>query len=181
MDIQKWIKRNPTESVLFGGAVLLLLLNMGGIKNSLAEQEISRQSVAVNNRELQQFQIDADKQKKLANIANNRFDTGCELLIALDKPDHYKALADGSPVLDGAYLDKYRGIPENAIPKTAFLPAGKTVCDSYGTTGVLVDEPHPERGGESIAVIRQLATTEDRERIRKAMERVHAKWTAGAN
>lgn len=181
MNLQKWIKRNPTESALFGGAALLLLLNVGGIKNSLESQEISRQSVTANNRQIQQLELDRDKQRELATIANDRFDSGCELLVALDRPNHYKALVDGAPVLDGAYLDKYKDVPQNAIPKTAFLPAGKTVCDAYGSTGVLVDEAIADRGNETIAVIRQIAVTEDRERIRKAMEQVHAKWTAGAN
>lgn len=178
--MKRWLRRNPTEAALFAGAGLLILLNLGGIKNMLAQQEITRQSVAESNRQIQQIELNEEKKRELAEIANARYDAGCEVVVALDRPDHYRALVEGVGVLDGVMAEQYRGNINNA-PPSAFLPAGKTVCDAYGNTAVLVNEARPDKGGQIYPVARQFATTEDRERIRQAMQRVQAKWTAGSN
>lgn len=178
--MQKWIRRNQTEAVLFAIGIGMLALNSGGITKMLAEQEANRQIATQNNQLVHQIQLANEKNKELAEVANARFDAGCELILSLEKPDRYRALSEGTPVLDGALADKYRD-RLNEAPPQAFLPAGKTVCDTYGATAVLVNEPIASKGGQVYPVARQFAVTEDRERIRKAMERVRAKWFAGQN
>lgn len=163
-----YLKRNPVETALFGGAALLALLNIGGIKEMLDRQQLTRQLVTTNNQMIQQLETNAERQRALAEIANQRYDAGCEVILSLEEPGKYRALALGVPIFDGVVADKYRNDPKSA-PPTAFLPAGKTVCDSFGNTAVLEDS-----GG--LPVTTQMATTEDRERIRKAMARVKAQW-----
>ena len=173
--MQKWLKRNPTEAGIFAIAGAILLFNLGGIKDMMAEQAMNRASVAANNRAIQQQQITQEAQDQLAEIANKRYDAQCEMVLSVNVVGHYKALSLHSPVLDGNVAQQYKRRPLKQLPLNALLPAGSTVCDSYGNTAIL------ETNAEGVPVVLSLATTTDKERIRKAMERVKATQIGGLN
>lgn len=176
MTIFKFIQRNPTESVLFAIAAGFLFINFGSLQSAMQRNAVMRQAVLENQEQVQSIQIDAQKRTELAEIANQRYDAGCEVILSLDRPGHYKALFEGTPVLDGVHAEKYRKNPLKA-PPGAYLPAGMTVCDAHGNTAILVAEPNSD--GVVYPVTRQMATTTDVDRIRQAMERVRARWSPG--
>jgi hypothetical protein len=120
-----------------------------------------------------QSQIEARQQaeelrKRSVDIANKRFDDGCEGVFYFNaKTSVYQPLADGVGVLSGAYWQRWhqtKGTKPQPAP-TDYLPAGTVVCDSYGNAGILAPS---DRGH---AVVSDLVNTPDLTRIQKMMER----------
>jgi hypothetical protein len=120
-----------------------------------------------------QSQIEARQQaeelrKRSVDIANKRFDDGCEGVFYFNaKTSVYQPLADGVGVLSGAYWQRWHQAkgkkPTAAL--TDYLPAGTVVCDSYGNAGILVPSD------KGFAIVSDLVNTPDRGRIQKMMER----------
>ena len=162
--VQKYIKRNPIQSGLAGAAIVVCLLNLGPISEALRQNANQREVLGAANRAITEIQLSEQQRLKLAEIANQRYDAGCEIVINGNDRPQYTALNPGDPVLDGAYE------PAPGLPPNAYLPAGVVVCDAFGNTAVLKDEPVASRGNQIYPVARDFASTQDRVRIRKAIQ-----------
>ena len=161
--IQKYIQRNPIQSALAGAAIVVCLLNSGTIGKALEQNSRQREALGAANQAITQLQLSEQNRLKLAEIANQRYDQGCELVINGNDRSKYTNLVPGVGVLNGNYQ------PAPGLPPTAYLPAGVVVCDAFGNTAVLKNEPIQEAGNQVYPVARDFASTQDRERIRKAI------------
>jgi hypothetical protein len=160
-DIKDSILENPTGAIIaalsFGAVVVGLGMGMqrGNFTPDAAQQRI------------ESLTISQKLQEQTINIANQRFDAGCEGVFYL-KPgsDTYQPLAEGSGVLSGTYWKRWRKAGGKAKPELSdHLPAGTPVCDAYGNVGILKAVPN------SFAVVSELVNTPDRTRIQKMMNR----------
>ncbi len=107
-------------------------------------------------------------QKQATEIANERFDAGCEGVFYL-KPGNstYQPLTENVGVLSGEYWQRWNKAKVKPKPnQTDFLPAGTTVCDAYGNVGILI--PDAKKGH---AIVSDLLNTPDRNRITTMMKR----------
>jgi hypothetical protein len=97
------------------------------------------------------------------DVANTRYDEGCEVITTLRSPFVAATIQEGRPIVAGAYADRFD--PQRPNPD-AYLGRDVMVCDLYGTTAIT-------RFDESIgyAVARSIAVTNDRDRMAKAKAR----------
>ena len=161
--VRKYIKRNPVQCSLAGGAIVLILLNFGTISKSLEQNSRQREALGAANQSITQLQLSEQNRLRIAEIANARYDAGCELIINGNDRRKYTSLIPGEGVLNGNYE------PSPDLPPSAYLPAGTVVCDAFGNTAVLKDEAVASRGNQVYPVARDFASTQDRDRIRRAI------------
>jgi hypothetical protein len=69
-----------------------------------------------------QLEAATERAEKVAAIAEQRYESGCLLVVSSGDPSKFTALSEGKPVLDSA-----RG---------SALPTGTVVCDTTGNTGI---------------------------------------------
>lgn len=160
-ELKDSLLENPTGFAIAAisvGAVaigLFLGISKGGLKASPAQQLLEEQA------EAQMFNT------KSIEIANARFDAGCEGVFYLQVgTDTYQPLTEGVGVLSGAYWQKWSKAKVKPAPSaTDYLPAKTTVCDAYGNVGILAKSPNGP------AVVSDLVNTPDINRIKKMMSR----------
>jgi hypothetical protein len=169
--MNRWIKRNPTEAAIAAGAVGLLLANLGGIRQTLNQMESQRAIATANTLQIQQMQLTEQKKEELQEIANARYDSGCEMVVSSADRRNYKALVENGPVRDGGVAHLYKRVKNP--PVGAYLPAGMTVCDAYGNTAIIANNM------DGWPVATEFATTTDKQRIAAAMDRLRAKRLGG--
>jgi hypothetical protein len=97
------------------------------------------------------------------DVANTRYDEGCEVITTLRSPNIAAPIQEARPIVAGAYADRFD--PQHPNPE-AYLGRDVMVCDLYGTTAIT-------RFDESVgyAVARSIAVTNDRDRMAKAKAR----------
>lgn len=160
-ELKDSLTENPTGFAIAAvsvGAVaigLFLGISKGGFKTSLAQQQLEDQAVSqmINSKSIE--------------IANARFDAGCEGVFYLAPgTSTYQPLTEGVGVLSGVYWNKWSKAKIKPLPAaTDYLPAKTTVCDAYGNVGILAKQPNGP------AVISDLLNTPDINRIKKMMNR----------
>ena len=160
-DLKDSITDNPIGFAIAAvsvGAVaigLFIGISKGGLKASPAQQQLEEQAVSqmLNTKSIE--------------IANARFDAGCEGVFYLaPETSTYQPLTEGVGVLSGAYWSKWSKAKVKPLPAmTDFLPAKTMVCDAYGNVGILAKQPNGP------AVISELLNTPDINRINKMMKR----------
>lgn len=94
-------------------------------------------------------------------IANDRYDTGCELIATLSRSDVAAPIQEGQPIVAGAYRKQFN--PDRPNPNF-YLGRDVTVCDGYGTTAKTKFDPKLR-----YAVAANIAVTNDRTRMAKAI------------
>ncbi|MGF1514244.1 MAG: hypothetical protein ACFB5Z_11190 [Elainellaceae cyanobacterium] len=132
-----------------GGLLSLALVFGGGIEQFQSNAERSQQLKVerqANADELVQIQIDEDRKRQQALIADSRYEEGCVLVVASFAPGQFTSITEGEPVMDSAH-----GVP---------LSDGSIVCDVHGLTGVI-------EGG----VVAKTPFTGNREVINQAIDR----------
>lgn len=125
MTLTKWIKRNPLEAGLFTVTALLVLLHSGDILALLSQNRALRAQAAKGQQQTAELQIAQDKAKEAAEIARQRYEQGCTLVVASNDPKSLTSLTIGLPVLDG-------------VRQTPLAP-GTVVCDEKGGTALIRD------------------------------------------
>lgn len=152
---------NPTKFVLAGisGTAVLASLIMGVSRGAF--------SPSITQSRIEDAQQSNELRKELVNIANDRYDAGCEGVFYL-KPGTatYQPLTEGSGVVSGAFWERWNKNNKLTPNKTDYLPAGTTVCDGYGNVGTLV--PNKQKG---FATVSDLLNTPDQKRITTMMKR----------
>lgn len=156
----------PANIVLTGVALLATgygvakaAMNPGQFSPSPQQQEITRMT-----------EVDALRQAE-KSIADRIYDDGCEPVFFLDSfTNKFKPLGIGQPVTSGYYYQRIHANKGSAPPPqlSDYVPEGVTVCDAYGTAGVMVDH---DSKPDTPAIVKRLGSTSDRERIRKVVDR----------
>jgi hypothetical protein len=100
-------------------------------------------------------------------IANARFDTGCEVIVDLNKQGTASTIEENQPIIAGAYATQNKGKPLSLISPSHFIGRDVLVCDLYGTTALMTFDQN-----KGYAVAMDLATTNDRVRMAKARDRM---------
>jgi hypothetical protein len=168
-DLQNLFNEHKAECVCGVISVVVLLTNLGSIKQFVGENNQLRKSMKAEQTDNQRLQVEqlVDEQRK--EVADERYRNNCTVIFSLNQAGHYTAINEGDPTFKGELAAKYRGkaIDLRKIPKGVFLPAGMTICDAYGNTAKLVKDPNLN----GLAVARDLANTGDQALIKSAMDR----------
>jgi hypothetical protein len=146
MKLKTRIKRYPIESIVFAGFIITIACDTPHILQQLGASTELRNVAEANNHKNMQMKLTLQFAADSADIARQRYQTGC--LVILDKTDknQYASIVEGKPVKDRS--DSL--IPQNTI-----------VCDGYGNTAIISLV-------KGIPVATQVAFTGDRVAISKA-------------
>ena len=154
------LKDNPTQalvglvSLTAIAAGLVMAVNRGAFNPDPAQAKIEQSQQAEALR------------KQSIDIANKRFDEGCEgIFYSRPGSGDFAPLNEGSAVLTSAYWKEYAATKRDPGPGD-YLPAGTPVCDVYGNAAILETQP-----GKPNPVISNIVNTPDRERIQKMIAR----------
>lgn len=152
------------NKLMIGVSVLCLVIGATQIPAMQAHQ-IRNAAIAQSQADkLQQSDlIAAEQAASIGNIeiANDRYDSGCELISTLSRADVAAPIQEGRPIVGGAYAAKFN----SARPNPEFyLGRDVTVCDGYGTTAKTKFDPNL-----GYAVAANIAVTNDRARMAKAV------------
>jgi hypothetical protein len=101
--------------------------------------------------------------KQSKEIANARYDGGCEIITTVKNMSKATTIQEGKPIVSGAYAKVFD--PRNPNPDH-YVGRDLTVCDLYGATAIT--EWNDQLGH---AVAGSLATTNDRSRMAAAAAR----------
>jgi len=159
--LENLFQDNPTKFVLAAasGTAVLLSLFMGFSRGAF--------SPSITQSRIEDAQQANELRKQLINIANDRYDAGCEGVFYFKTgKDTYQPLTEGSGVISGEFWRKWTKNNKLKPNKTDYLPAGTTVCDVYGNVGTLVS--NKEKGYATVA---ELLNTPDQKRITAMMKR----------
>ena len=168
-DFQNFFNEHKAECVCGAIAIVVLLTNLGSIKQFIGENNQLRESMKVEQADNQRLQVEQLVSEQRKEVADERYRNNCTVIFSLNQTGHYTAISEGDPILKGELASLYRGKKLNLrkMPKSAFLPAGMTVCDAYGNSAKLIGDPNLN----GLAVARDLANTGDQALIKSAMDR----------
>lgn len=168
-DVQHFFNEHRAECICGGIAIGVLLLNVGSIREFIESSHQLRESMKAEQANNQRLQVDQLVSEQRREVADDRYRNSCTVIFSLNQTNHYTAISEGDPILKGELAPQYRGknLDIRTMPRSAFLPAGMTVCDVYGNTAKLVTNSNLN----GLAVARDLANTGDPALIKSAMER----------
>jgi hypothetical protein len=152
------------NKLLIGVTALCLVIGATQIPAMQAHQSRNAAIAQSQADKLQQSDlIAAEQAASVGNIeiANERYDTGCELISTLSSPGVATVIQESRPIVSGAYAAKFN----QQLPNPEFyLGRDVTVCDGYGTTAKTKFDPKL-----GYAVAANIAVTNDRARMAKAI------------
>jgi len=150
MDILKKLRRNPVSAAFGMGVVGCLVMSSGNISKNMESLAQVRDAAQRNNQADMLLHASQEATEAQAEIAKQRYHSGCVMVVSMLHPDHYTSLSEGQPVLD-------------RIRKTP-LPVGTVVCDANGNTARIVKV-------DSKPVVGEIAFTGDRTVVETARKR----------
>ena len=163
-DVQEWMSENWLGVAIGSIAAITLATQLPSIQNGIERN----QSVALANKSrLEENQkLEAQKLTLQASedIANARYDKGCEVITTLKNATVATTIQEGQPILSGAYSHLYRN-SNRPINPLHFIGRDISVCDLYGTTAIMQFDP-----AKRYAVAGSIAVTSDRGRMQKAQK-----------
>lgn len=161
MTFSRRLKRNKI-SVLFGVGVLgCFLLNSREIQKSFYTIGQVRELAQVNAAKDMQLRVSQQQAQMQSEIANERYKTGCVLVVSKEDPTTFTSLSEGQPVIDSK-----RQTP---------LPVGTLVCDANGNSGKIIP------GTDGIPVVGEMAFTGNREIVEAARKSTQLKYVLPTN
>ncbi|BAU13767.1 hypothetical protein LEP3755_43080 [Leptolyngbya sp. NIES-3755] len=168
-DLQNFFNEHKAECFCGAIAVVVLLTNLGSIKQFVGENNQLRESMKAEQADNQRLEVEQLVSEQRREVANDRYRNNCTMIFSLNQKGHYGAITEGSPVIRGELASKLRGkqLDYRKMSIDTFLPAGMTICDPLGNTAKLVKDPNLN----GIAVARDIANTGDRALIQAAMDR----------
>lgn len=150
------LKRNKI-SLVFGATVLgCFALNSGEIQKNMAVVGQVRQIAQVNAAKDMQLRVSQQAAQMQAEIANERYTSGCLMVVTTHDPGLLASLAEGQPVLDGTGPNH--------------LPLGTIVCDAHGNTAKIV------AASNGTPVAGEIAFTGNRELVAAARRQAAARY-----
>jgi len=156
MTFIKKIKRNKV-SAAFGIAILgCFALNSREIQKNMMVVGKVRELAQVNAAQDMQLRVSQQQAQMQAEIANERYQNGCLIVVTTFDPTLLASLAEGQPVLDGA--------------STTPLPLGTIVCDAHGNTAKII----PGINGTPVAG--EIAFTGNRQIVEAARNKTQSRY-----
>ena len=155
MDILKKLKRNPVSTAFGVGILGCLMMSSGNISKNISTLALVRDEAQKNNATDMMLHASQEATEARAEIAKQRYHSGCVMVVSMQHPDHYTSLSEGQPVLD-------------RIRKTP-LPVGTVVCDANGNTARIVKV-------DSKPVVGEIAFTGDRTVVEAARKRHNRRY-----
>lgn len=144
-------------------AIAGLMTQIPNIQSNLAR---TRATAEANKARLDaNSKLNAEKlaMQSSINRANDRYDSGCELITVLKSPTVAASIQEGKPIVAGAYAKQFNPAKPNP---DYYIGRDVTVCDLYGTTAITRFDPNL-----GYAVADSVAVTNDRGRMARAKAR----------
>ncbi|MEP0840815.1 hypothetical protein [Coleofasciculus sp. FACHB-64] len=161
MTFVRKLKRNKI-SVLFGVGILgCFLLNSREIQKNFFTIGQVRELSQINAAKDMQLRVSQQQIQMQAEIANERYQTGCVLVVSKQDPTTFTSLSEGQPVIDSK-----RQTP---------LPTGTVVCDANGNTGKIIP------GSDGTPVVGEMAFTGNREVVEAARKSTQLNYVLPTN
>ena len=157
MDIIKKLKRHPVSAAFGMGIVGCLAISSGNITKTMNSMAQVRDEAQKNNMTDMLLHTSQEAAESQAEIAKQRYQSGCVMVVSMQYPDSYTSLAEGQPV-----LDRVRHTP---------LPVGTIVCDANGNTARIV------LGQNKTPVVGELAFTGSRQVVEAVLKRHNHKYS----
>lgn len=151
----KHLERNPMTAVFFFGICVCLAFSSANIKANLSAVSQLQKTVRENSASVWQLQASQQTAEAQAEIAEQRYEKGCVMVVAMKDPNSFTSLSVGQPVID-------------RVRKTE-LPVGTIVCDANGNTARIVDSGRQP-------VVGEIAFTGDRTIIEQAKKRANKRY-----
>ena len=152
-----WLNRHRSATYWFFGLSICFAISYPNIRaNMSAVAELQRTTQENSAKEWQLLASQQSLQSR-SEIAEQRYQAGCIMVVATNSPDQLTALEEGQPIIDAA-----RNRP---------LSPGAVVCDGFGNTGVIVSN----EAGEP--VVGKMAFTGNATLIEAAKNRVNKKYS----
>ena len=151
-----WRRRNRNKLWIAGAIALITYIGAPGLLRNSAVIQARMGAEAENVKKTELLKISEKQLGKQAAIADQRLQRGCLFPVVAGKEDQGRlsSISEGTPVTN----------PDTGLP----FPDGVTICDPYGSTGVI------RNGG-----ISDITTTQNTELIRHAMANAGLKMKAG--
>jgi hypothetical protein len=146
MKLTTRIKRYPIESVLIGGLVITVILDLPHILRQIGLSGELRATAEAQNQRHMEMRLAQQAAADASEIAQERYQNGCLVILSKTDKDQYASIVEGRPVNDKSGSI----VPQNTI-----------VCDGYGNTAKI----SMIRG---IPVATQVAFTGNRKAIENA-------------
>ncbi|MBW4444965.1 MAG: hypothetical protein KME10_28010 [Plectolyngbya sp. WJT66-NPBG17] len=162
-----WVERNTGMIAVTCMSGIVLVTQFGTIQTKIAEN--SRMSEMFRSKQIENQRLETEKiaMEQSKEIANDRYNSGCEVIATVKNADVATTIQEGKPIFSGAYAPLYVKNPNRVINPNHFIGRDITVCDVYGTTAIM--QFNPSKG---YAVAGSIAVTSDRAQMSKALERM---------
>ena len=157
MDILRKFKRNPVSTAFGMGVLGCLAISSGNITKTMNSMAQVRDEAQRNNMVDMLLHTSQEAAESQAEIAKQRYQSGCVMVVSMQHPDSYTSLTEGQPI-----LDRVRKTP---------LPVGTIVCDANGNTARIV------QGLDKTPVVGELAFTGSRKVVETARLRHNHKYS----
>jgi hypothetical protein len=157
---------NDTK-VLIGVLVASLALGATQIPQVISSQ--TKNAAIVASQTERTMQADKAQAREAARsvsvaIANARYDQGCEVIGALDRPGIATTIEENAPIVAGAFQKQAAKVPFEKMSRSWLLGRDVSVCDAYGTTAIMTWDDQ-----KGYATAQDIAVTNDRARFAKAV------------
>ncbi len=136
-------RKHKTEVVFVAAALIAAIVGHKDIQNSMQSLSQERAQIAIKSAEERRIEQSQEMARNKAAIAQQRYQDGCTIVVAVNSPRNLATLVEGETVYDRTSKKP--------------LPSGTVVCDGNGNTGIL----KPDKNG--IPVVSDMAFTGNRE------------------
>lgn len=160
------IQENRNELIIGAIALIAVATQWEAIQQKIGNDRAVAESQRVAQLATQKLEAEKLVREQQREIANARYDGGCEVIQSVLLRGKATTIKEGEPILNGVYAELYRKNPKTPANPNHYIGAGVDVCDVYGVTGITQFDP-----SKGYAVVQSVATTNDRNRMRKALER----------
>lgn len=147
------------------GAIALgvLITQWPAIQEKMSTNQMVAQANRSRVQDTQNLNAEKIALEQSRAVANQRYDSGCEVISTLRRFGTAATIQEGKPIVAGAYAKQFN--PVHPSPDF-YIGRDIVVCDLYGATAIT-------KWDESLgyAVAQSLATTNDRQRMADAQKR----------
>lgn len=137
------IWRRHSGAIIFSTLILgSLAFGHKDIQQNMQSLSVARETIAVNENKQRLLNEQFQREQQSAKIAEQRYKSGCVMVVAASSPRNLATLVKGEPIFDRTTKKP--------------LPLNTVVCDGIGNTGVIVQSSDG-------LVVGQMAFTGNRE------------------
>lgn len=166
-DFQEWISEHWVGIAIASIAAATLVTQLPSIQANVQRNQNVAEANKARLEENQKLEAQKLTLQASQEIANSRYDAGCEVISTLKDPRMATTIQEGRPILSGAFAPLYAKNPNRPVNPVHFIGRDITVCDLYGTTAIMQFDP-----SKGYAVAGSIAVTSDRARMNKAQQQI---------